>query len=139
MLAESCDRKRVTFWCVLSCDFVTGCSSNDANARATRERRPARIVFCCLQPRSGRLAHEKARHCLGLAGLWRLEGQAHVVVAVGLPRHLRCSAKMEIVVSGISDRPPAVAWLERGDSLAFLGHSTFHLDTSYAPGSAAKL
>lgn len=134
-LAESCDRQRVTFWCVLSCDF----DQSATRLRGTRERCPARIALCRLQQRSGRLAHEKARHCLGLARLWRLEGQTHVFGAVGLPRHLRCSAKVEILVAGISDRPPTVAWLERGDGLAFLGHSAFHLDTSYAPGSAAKL
>jgi len=70
----------------------------------------------------GRLAYEHAGGGLVLAGPWRLEGQAQMFAAIGLPGHLRFAAKMEIFLSWISDRPAAIAWLERRDGLAFLAH-----------------
>jgi hypothetical protein len=68
------------------------------------------------------LAYEHAGDGLVLAGPWRLEGEAQMFAAIGLPGHLRFAAKMEIFLSRISDRPTAIAWLERCDGLSFLGH-----------------
>jgi len=61
------------------------------------------------------------RRALLVARPRRNEGHAPVNFAVGTTDRLSCTAEVEIRVSRVTDRPPAVIPLKVSDSLGFLG------------------